>query len=178
MRDCAAAPVAQLSSPSLRWSLPSEGWRLYPLVRRRRSVIPDRPCRGVEHEQLRPGIAVLLGRPLPYSCSVRRNSNRVIHSRRPPAAVDKVFAQLPIGDGWWQGKKSEQASRGYEYHSLTPRRYSRSVERSTVRASTAGCAGFPKRILRCRLGHTRLYYKAFAETKSCLRRARRTTKGN
>jgi len=44
------------------------------------------------------------------------------------------------------------------------------VARSTVRASTAGCTWFPKRILRCRLGHTRLYDKAFAETKSCLRR--------
>src|SRR5665811_2152680 len=38
---------------------------------------------------------------------------------------------------------------------------------STVRASTAGCALFPERILRCRLV-IRLYYKAFAETRSCL----------
>ena len=42
-----------------------------------------------------------------------------------------------------------------------------SIGMSPVRTSTAGCALFPERILRCRLV-IRLYYKAFAETRSCL----------
>jgi hypothetical protein len=62
---------------------------------------------------------------------------------------------------------SEQASRGYEYRSPTLGTVKAISRGLTKRASTAGCALFPERILRCRLA-IRLYYKAFAETKSCL----------
>ena len=70
------------------------------------------------------------------------------------------------GDGRCQGRR---ASRHPAVTNTTPwpRCCASSNDMPTVRASIAGCAWFPKRILRCRLA-TRLYYKEFAETRSCL----------
>ena len=45
--------------------------------------------------------------PLPYSYSVRRNLDRVIHSSRPMPAVEKMFAQLPSATAG--GKVGERA---------------------------------------------------------------------
>ena len=81
------------------------------------------------------------------------------HSRRRPRRLWKNARPVAIGDGGWQRKK---ASRHPADTNTAPGQMM-----SDHRASTAGCALFPERILRCRLV-LRLYYKAFAETRPCL----------
>ena len=58
---------------------------------------------------------------------------RVIHSRRPPTSVEKGFAQLPIGDGRWQGRR---ASRHPADTNIAPRlRCCRNQQRYVYRES-------------------------------------------
>jgi hypothetical protein len=85
----------------------------------------------------------------------------------PPGDLWKSAQRVAIQRRLVETLIAEQASRGYEYRSPTPL-LCKQQRMTSVRASTAGCALFPKRTLRCRLV-SRLYYKAFAETRSCLR---------
>jgi hypothetical protein len=103
---------------------------------------------------------------LPYSYSVRSCLVVEISTVVAAGRLWKTLAQLPSATA--DGNVRERAGIPRIRIRLPDSRcYFGSFERSSVRASVAGCALFPERILRCRLV-IRLYYKAFAETRSCL----------